>query len=129
MGRLLPITRAASRCSTSRWAKAVDPGQIVKARALHQLIHDLAGWLPRLGLVREACQLLDVAQQMEHDHPVGRDAITEYDHLFENGYQAIVRCLVASADGVGRVRATAAVVRRGGDLDSAADIRQSRTRC
>ncbi|MEM8864123.1 MAG: hypothetical protein AAGF31_01095 [Planctomycetota bacterium] len=78
--------------------KGGDPGEIVKARALHQLIHDLVGWLPRLGLVRETCELLDVAQRMEVDHPVGRDAMTEYDRLFENGYQAIVRCLVASAD-------------------------------
>ncbi|MEM9185632.1 MAG: hypothetical protein AAGB00_03965 [Planctomycetota bacterium] len=79
-------------------AKGGDPGQIVKARALHQLIHDLAGWLPRLGLLSETCRLLDVAQRMETEHPVGRDAMTEYDRLFENGYQAIVRCLVASAD-------------------------------
>ncbi|MEM6329213.1 MAG: hypothetical protein AAF790_03075 [Planctomycetota bacterium] len=78
--------------------KGGDPRAIVKSRALHQLIHDLAGWLPRLGLVREACQLLDVAQRMETDHPVGSGAVTEYDALFENGYTAIVRCLVASAE-------------------------------
>jgi len=78
--------------------KGGDPRHIVKSRALHQLLHDLLGWLPRLGLVRETCQLLDVAQRMEHDHPVGRGAVTEYDRLFENGYQAVVRCLVASAD-------------------------------
>src|SRR5690606_29066519 len=74
------------------------PGRIVKARALHQLIHDLLGWLPRLGLVRETCQLLDIAQRMEIEHPVGFGAVTEYDRLFENGYQALVRCVVASAD-------------------------------
>lgn len=78
-------------------SKGGDPRRIVKARALHQLIHDLAGWLPRLGLVREACQLLDIAQRMEIDHPVGAGAVTEYDRLFENGYQAVVKCLVASA--------------------------------
>ncbi|QDU86674.1 hypothetical protein Pla175_00240 [Pirellulimonas nuda] len=79
-------------------SKGGDPRRIVKARALHQLIHDLLGWLPRLGLVRETCQLLDVAQRMEIDHPVGPGAVTEYDRLFENGYEAVVRCLVASAD-------------------------------
>ncbi|TWT78531.1 hypothetical protein Pla123a_13240 [Posidoniimonas polymericola] len=78
--------------------KGGAPGRIVKARALHQLIFDLLGWLPRLGLVRETCQLLDVAQHMEIEHPVGSGAVTEYDRLFENGYQAVVRCLVASAD-------------------------------
>ncbi|TWT37309.1 hypothetical protein KOR34_22570 [Posidoniimonas corsicana] len=78
--------------------KGGAPGRIVKARALHQLIYDLLAWLPRLGLVRETCQLLDVAQHMETEHPVGPGAVTEYDRLFENGYQAVVRCLVASAD-------------------------------
>src|SRR3989304_333947 len=35
---------------------------------------------------------------MEAEHPVGPGAVTEYDRLFTCGYQAIVRCLVASAD-------------------------------
>ena len=63
-----------------------------------QLIQDLLEWLPRLGLVRETCQLLDIAQTMEAEHPVGPGAVTEYDRLFTCGYQAIVRCLVTSAD-------------------------------
>lgn len=79
-------------------ARGGSPRRIVKARALHHLIHDLLGWLPRLGLVRETCQLLDTAQAMESEHPVGAGAVTEYDRLFETGYQALVRCLVASAD-------------------------------
>ncbi|WP_425396142.1 hypothetical protein [Aeoliella sp.] len=78
--------------------KGGSPGRIVKARALHGLIHDLLGWLPRLGLVRETCELLDVAQRMEIEHPVGPGAITEYDTLFEQGYQALVECVVASAE-------------------------------
>ncbi|MEX2172602.1 MAG: hypothetical protein WD851_25000 [Pirellulales bacterium] len=79
-------------------ARGGSPRRIVKARALHHLVHDLLGWLPRLGLVRETCQLLDTSQAMEADHPVGAGAVTEYDRLFETGYQALVRCLVASAD-------------------------------
>ncbi|MGL4513975.1 MAG: hypothetical protein ACRCT8_12865 [Lacipirellulaceae bacterium] len=78
--------------------KGGDPKKIVRARTLLRLISDLVGWLPRLGCVRQTCELLDVAQRMEHEHPVGRGAVTEYDRLFEAGYQAIVRCLVASAD-------------------------------
>ncbi|WP_442483461.1 hypothetical protein [Aeoliella sp. SH292] len=78
-------------------SKGGSPSRIVKARALHGLIHDLLGWLPRLGLVRETCELLDVAQRMEIEHPVGQGAITEYDTLFEQGYQALVECVVASA--------------------------------
>jgi hypothetical protein len=62
------------------------------------LLDDLLGWLPRLGLVRQTCQLLDIAQAIEVEHPVGPGAVTEYDRLFARGYQAIVRALVASAD-------------------------------
>lgn len=79
-------------------AKGGKPRRIVRARALGQLIQDLLEWLPRLGLVRETCQLLDIAQTMEVEHPVGPGAVTEYDRLFTVGYQAIVRCLVSSAD-------------------------------
>jgi hypothetical protein len=78
-------------------AKGGRPRRIVRARTLCQLLEDLLSWLPRLGLIRETCQLLDVAQTMEVDNPVGPGAVTEYDRLFTSGYQAIVRALVASA--------------------------------
>jgi hypothetical protein len=79
-------------------SKGGKPRRIVRARTLGQLLDDLLSWLPRLGLIRETCQLLDVAQSMEADHPVGPGAVTEYDRLFTGGYQAIVRALVESAD-------------------------------
>jgi len=75
-----------------------EPRQIVATRGIQQLLYDLLGWLPKLGLIRETCQLLDVAQEMEQEHPVGRGAVTEFDGLFESGYQAIVRSMVASAE-------------------------------
>lgn len=78
--------------------KGGRPQRIVAARSCGQLVHDLLGWLPRLGLVRETCELLDIAQSMEVEHPAGPGAVTEYDRLFACGYQAIVRCLVASAE-------------------------------
>lgn len=78
--------------------KGGRPHRIVRARQLSQFLDDLLGWLPCLGLVRETCQLLDLAQGMETEHPVGPGAITEYDRLFMRGYQAIVRALVVSAD-------------------------------
>ncbi len=79
--------------------KGGRPRRIVRARTLGQLLEDLLSWLPRLGLIRETCQLLDIAQGMEVRHPVGPGAVTEYDRLFSNGYQAIVQALVASAEG------------------------------
>lgn len=78
--------------------KGGRPRRIVRARKLGQLLDDLLSWLPRLGLIRETCQLLDVAQAIEAEHPVGPGAVTEYDRLFTGGYQAIVRALVASAE-------------------------------
>jgi hypothetical protein len=78
--------------------KGGKPRRIVASRRLGEFLDDLLGWLPRLGLVRESSQLLDIAQAMEADHPVGPGAITEYDRLFNRGYQAIVRALVASAE-------------------------------
>ena len=57
-------------------AASSGPGRI------GQLLDDLLSWLPRLGLIRETCQLLDVAQAMEAEHPVGPGAVTEYDRLF-----------------------------------------------
>ncbi|HEY3394235.1 MAG TPA: hypothetical protein VGK58_16095 [Lacipirellulaceae bacterium] len=79
-------------------SKGGRPRRIVRARHLGQLLHDLLGWLPRLGLIRETFQILDVAQAMEVDHPVGSGAVTEYDRLFGRGYQAVVRALAISAE-------------------------------
>lgn len=75
-----------------------EPRQIVNTRCLQHLLNDLLSWLPQLGLIRNACQLMDIAQQMERDHPVGQGAVTEFDRLFENGYKAIVRAMVAAAE-------------------------------
>src|SRR4029078_12343981 len=50
-----------------------------------------------MGLCIEACELLEVARQMERDHPVGAGAVTEYDELFKIGYRSIVESLVISA--------------------------------
>ena len=75
-----------------------EPRQIVATRGLQQLLYDMLGWLPQLGLIRETCQLLDLAQHMEREHTVGPGAVTEFDRLFENGYQAIVRTMVSSAE-------------------------------
>lgn len=74
------------------------PRTIVATRGLQRLLHDLLGWLPQLGLVRETCELLDLAQRLETENSVGPGAVTEFDRLFENGYQAVVRSMVASAE-------------------------------
>jgi hypothetical protein len=88
--------------------KGGRPRRIVRARRLGQYLDDLLGWLPRLGLIRQTSQLLDIAQSMESEHPVGPGAVTEYDRLFTRGYQAIVRALVASAEAWDKERPAAA---------------------
>ncbi len=74
-----------------------EPDRIVRARSFHKMLWNLLDWLPRLGLIREACGLLESAQQMELNNPVGPGAVTEYDRLFEAGYKRIVETIVVAA--------------------------------
>jgi hypothetical protein len=87
-----------------------NPQRIVASRGLQYVLRRLLICLPRLGLLSEACRLLETAQRMEAEHPVGPGAITEFDRVFEIGCQAITQCLVVSSAGWGgkRKAATAA---------------------
>ena len=78
-------------------AKGGDPQEIVRVRTRQRAIQDLLSWLPRLGQWSLTNELLEVARQMERDHPVGAGAVTEFDELFKIGYKGIVESLVASA--------------------------------
>lgn len=78
-------------------AKGGCPAEIVRVRVRQNSLQELLAWLPRLGLWIETCELLEVARQMEREHPVGPGAVTEYDELFKIGYRSIVESLVASA--------------------------------
>ncbi|HZL90302.1 MAG TPA: hypothetical protein VFB96_18195 [Pirellulaceae bacterium] len=78
-------------------AKGGNPQEIVAVRTRQRAIQDLLSWLPRLGLWAETNSLLEIARQMERDHPVGPGAVTEFDELFKIGYKGIVESLVASA--------------------------------
>jgi hypothetical protein len=71
-----------------------DARKIVATRGLQQIFRECLRQLPRLGLLRETCQLLRVARGMEREHTPGPGAVTEFDRLFEVGYKAIVECLV-----------------------------------
>ena len=82
------------RCCTCRTRAAASRGRWSSRAAGSGCCNDLLGWLPKLGLIRETCELLELAQQLESDNPVGQGAVTEFDTLFENGYQAIVRAIV-----------------------------------
>ena len=77
--------------------KGGDPHEIVAARTRQRLIQDLLAWLPRLGLIVETCQVVELAREMERQHPVGPGAVTEFDEMFKMGYKALVRMIVHSA--------------------------------
>jgi hypothetical protein len=73
------------------------PGQVVGARTIKELLLTLLRGLPRLGLLSETCQTIATAQAMEQHRPSQEGAVTEFDHLFEVGYRAIIRALVTAA--------------------------------
>jgi len=79
-------------------ARGGHPQRIVSSRSIQRLLHRLLGYLPRLGLLHETAGLIETAQDMERDHPVGQGAITEFDQMFRIGCRAIVRCLVVSSN-------------------------------
>ncbi len=74
------------------------PEPIVEARTLQQFLSELMTTLPRLGLLRETCDLIQLARNMEADHPVGPGAVSEFDRLFTTGYQALVEALVVASE-------------------------------
>lgn len=78
-------------------SKGGHPHTIVEVRLRQQLLQNLLRWMPRLGLWSATCRLLQVAQQMERDHPAGPGAVTEFDELFKIGFRALVEHLVLSA--------------------------------
>ncbi len=53
--------------------------------------------LPRLGLLREAGQLLLVARSMERHRPQGSAAVSEFNRLFDAGFVAIIEAMLAAS--------------------------------
>jgi len=73
------------------------PKNIVRVKSNQQLIQNLMLWLPRLGLLTETFQLVELVRQMEAT-PVGSGAITEFDNLFEVACRALVNALIDSKE-------------------------------
>ena len=74
-----------------------NPRQVAEVRTRQRVMENLLSWLPRLGRLTETHQLIETARAMESQHPVGASAVTEFDHLFEIGYTAIVESVVRAA--------------------------------
>ncbi len=77
--------------------KGGKPRQIISSQVRQQTLEDLLAWMPRLGLLCETRQLLENARVLEETNPVGANAVTGYDALYEIGYEAAVTTLVQAA--------------------------------
>ncbi len=73
------------------------PRQILRVRIAQSILRALATNLPRLGLLHETFHLLKTARAMEQAHPTRGRGVTEFNHLFQSGYQAVVEAVVDSA--------------------------------
>lgn len=73
-----------------------DPVKIYLARLRQRVLRHLMHWLPRRGLISEACHLVERARQMEQSNPIGVGAVTEFDGLFRDGFRSLVASLVES---------------------------------
>ncbi len=80
-----------------RLARGGDPEKIAAVRSLQQTFRQLLRRLPRLGLIRETCQLIHAARAMERNNPLGPGAVTEFDRLFEVGFKALIESVVESS--------------------------------
>lgn len=78
-------------------ARGGDPEQIFNVRLRRRVLSHLLAWLPRQGLFFQCCQLLETARYMEHHHPVGPGAVTEFDELFQLAYKAMVQAVIRNA--------------------------------
>jgi hypothetical protein len=74
-----------------------EPRQILHVRAAQTILRALAINLPRLGLLRETYHLLSVARAMEQSHPLHGRGITEFNHLFQSAYQAVIEASICAA--------------------------------
>lgn len=74
-----------------------QPAAILKARTLQSVIRVLLSQLPRLGLLSETFELLQVALQMERTSRPSGQAVTEFDRLFRIGLSSSVEAIFQSA--------------------------------
>src|SRR5262249_18036718 len=71
---------------------------ILRARTAQTILRLLVATLPRLGLLRETYHLLKTAWHMEQSQSVGGRGVTDFNQLFQTGYQAVLENAIDSAD-------------------------------
>jgi hypothetical protein len=78
-------------------AQGGHPRHVLQASLAQTILRTLAVNLPRLGLLREAYELVRTAQAMEQAQPLEGPRVTEFDRLFEGAAQAVVEAVVDAA--------------------------------
>ncbi|MCE9629191.1 MAG: hypothetical protein K8S94_00530 [Planctomycetia bacterium] len=73
------------------------PDRIVRARTRERLLERMAASLPRLGLVRQAIMVVQLAKALESTRPPGGASVSEFDRVFEAGTTALVERIVESS--------------------------------
>ena len=79
------------------------PGRIVAARGRERLLERLASCLPRLGLVAETADVVQLAKSLEATRPRsgggqrGAASVSEFDRVFEAATRSLVERIVVTA--------------------------------
>ena len=79
-------------------AKGGKPREIVEAQSIQAAAVSLLQSLPRAGLLAETYRLISVVQLMERHRPSGDGAVTEFDRLFQVGFEASVHALIDAVE-------------------------------
>src|SRR5262249_2604533 len=79
-------------------AEGGEPRYILRARTAQTMLRALVVMLPRLGLLRETYHLLQTAWHMEQSNRVEGHAATEFNQLFQMGYQPVLEMALGSAE-------------------------------
>ena len=83
-------------------SKGGRPRDIVAAQSVQSAASLLLQTLPRAGLPAETCRLIGVIQHMERHRPAGEGAVTEFDRLFQLGFDACAQSLIDSVEAASR---------------------------
>ena len=73
------------------------PDRIVRARSRERLLARMAACLPRIGLVKEATRIVQLAKRLESKRPSDGASVSEFDRVFEAATTALVERIVESA--------------------------------
>jgi hypothetical protein len=76
------------------------PERVVLARSRERLLERLAACLPRLGLVAETAEVVQLAKALESRRPQGAASVSEFDRVFAAATKALVERIVESAAAV-----------------------------